>query len=373
MSQYPAHPTRRTASLHQRTACLLALALPLALAPAGLVRANEPAPAPAAKSGAAAAPASPSSGQSIGKDIAAQLREAMESGQLQKKQLTLKVSADEPTKAPAAKAAAMPAPAQPASNLKASRQYIRAKAAALAAKPDATESHQDNGHEVHWGYEGDAGPQAWSKLKPEFGTCASGRRQSPIHIEESATLQGPAEVLQFSYKPSNATVVNNGHTIQVDMSGDNTLTVRGSTFKLLQFHFHNPSEERVNFKTYAMVVHLVHKNDAGPLAVVAVLLDPGVTNTLINKVWTYMPLEVGDRVSMPADFIDLNELLPEDRRYYQFMGSLTTPPCSEDVLWMVLKQPRPVSQDQLKLFARIFPHNARPIQAVNGRVVRSAQ
>ncbi|OYX87181.1 MAG: hypothetical protein B7Y75_02480, partial [Azorhizobium sp. 35-67-5] len=137
-------------------------------------------------------------------------------------------------------------------------------------------------------------------------------------------------MLQFSYKPSNATVVNNGHTIQVDMSGDNTLTVRGSTFKLLQFHFHNPSEERVNFKTYAMVVHLVHKNDAGQLAVVAVLLDPGVTNTLINKVWTYMPLEVGDRVSMPADFIDLNELLPEDRRYYQFMGSLTTPPCSED-------------------------------------------
>jgi carbonic anhydrase len=275
--------------------------------------------------------------------------------------------------APTGASTAHPQPLAPVKPL-ASRQYIRDKASAMAAHPakPAAQGHDDK-HELHWSYEGEAGPQAWGKLKPEFSTCASGKRQSPVHIEDSGTLQGPAEPLQFNYKPSSATVVNNGHTIQVDMSGDNSITVRGATYQLLQFHFHNPSEERVNFKSFAMVAHLVHKNAEGQLAVVAVLLDPGVTNALINKVWTYMPLEVGDRVRTPADLIDLNELLPQDRRYYQFMGSLTTPPCSEGVLWMVLKEPRPVSREQLKLFSQLFPHNARPVQPLNGRVVRDAQ
>jgi carbonic anhydrase len=227
--------------------------------------------------------------------------------------------------------------------------------------------------EVHWSYEGENGPQAWGKLKPDFNVCAIGKRQSPINIEASGTLQGPAEPLQFNYQLSNGTVVNNGHTIQVDVLGDNSITVRGSTYKLLQFHFHNPSEERVNYRGFAMVAHLVHKNAEGQLAVVAVLLDPGVANALINKVWTYMPLDTGDRVRMPTGLIDMNELLPKDQRYYQFMGSLTTPPCTEGVLWLVLKQPTTVSREQIKLFSQLFPNNARPVQPVNGRAVRDAQ
>jgi len=167
--------------------------------------------------------------------------------------------------------------------------------------------------------------------------------------------------------------VNNGHTIQVDMQGDNSITVRGTNYRLLQFHFHNPSEERVNYRGFAMVVHLVHRSAEGQLAVVAVLLDPGAMNPTINKVWTYMPIDSGDRVRMPPDLLDLNELLPKDQRYYQFMGSLTTPPCSENVLWMVLKTPVPVSRDQLRLFAQLFPNNARPVQPVNGRPIRNAQ
>ena len=167
--------------------------------------------------------------------------------------------------------------------------------------------------------------------------------------------------------------MNNGHTIQVDVVGDNSITVRGSEFKLLQFHFHHPSEERVNFQSFAMVAHLVHRNAEGQLAVVAVLLEPGAANPMINKVWTYMPLDAGDRVRMPTGIVDMAELLPKDQRYYQFMGSLTTPPCSEGVLWMVLKQPVTVSREQLRMFAQLFPNNARPVQAVNGRAVRDAQ
>ena len=147
--------------------------------------------------------------------------------------------------------------------------------------------------------------------------------------------------MQFEYRASNATVVNNGHTIQVDVQGENNITVRGSTYRLLQFHFHSPSEEQINFKRYPMVAHLVHKNAEGQLAVVAVLLEAGVANALIDKVWTYMPLEASDRVRMPQDLLNLNELLPADQRYYQFMGSLTTPPCSELSLIHISEPTRP--------------------------------
>ena len=250
------------------------------------------------------------------------------------------------------------------------RKPSAAKAAAAKAA-QAAGGH--GGGDVHWSYSGEAGPEAWGKLKPEFNLCAIGKRQSPINIEDSTSLQGPAEPVQFEYRASNATVVNNGHTIQVDVQGENTITVRGSTYRLLQFHFHSPSEEQINFKRYPMVAHLVHKNSEGQLAVVAVLLEAGVANALIDKVWTYMPLESSDRVRMPQDLLNLNELLPADQRYYQFMGSLTTPPCSENVLWMVMKQPVSVSRSQIKLFTQIYPNNARPVQPLNGRTVRDAQ
>ncbi len=177
----------------------------------------------------------------------------------------------------------------------------------------------------------------------------------------------------FIYPPASASVVNNGHTIQVDVVGDNRIMVRGSEFKLLQFHFHHPSEERIDSQSFSMVAHLLHRNAEGQLAMVAVLLEPGAANPLIDKVWTYMPLDVADRVRMPAGALELAQLLPKDQRYYQFMGSLTAPPCSEGVLWLVLKQPVTISREQLRLFAQLFPNNARPVQQVNGRPVRNAQ
>lgn len=270
--------------------------------------------------------------------------------------------------APAAKKAPAHAPA--VVNPRASRDYIKAKAAALTGHEAGTDAH---GGEVHWSYEGETGPQAWGKLKPEFNVCAIGKRQSPINIEDSGTLHGPAEPLMFNYTPSNGIVVNNGHTIQVDVQGENTLRVRGTVYKLVQFHFHAPSEEQINYRNAAMVAHLVHKSNDGQLAVVAVLLDPGAANALINKVWTYMPLDTNDRVRLPLDILDVNELLPKDQRYFQFMGSLTTPPCTEGVLWMVLKQSTQISKDQIRLFQQLYPNNARPVQPVNGRPVRNAQ
>lgn len=249
----------------------------------------------------------------------------------------------------------------------------RRKAAIAQALAGASKTDNTHCSDVHWAYAGENGPEAWGKLKPDFNLCAIGKRQSPINIEEGSTLQGPAEPVRFDYTPSNGTVVNNGHTIQVDVQGENAITVRGSTYRLVQFHFHTPSEELVDFKRFAMVAHLVHKNTEGQLAVVAVLLDEGASSPFIDKVWTYMPLDVGDRVRMPLGLLNLNELLPGDQRYYQFMGSLTTPPCSENVLWMVMKQPVTISRGQFKLFTQLYPNNARPVQPLNGRPVRNAQ
>lgn len=241
------------------------------------------------------------------------------------------------------------------------------------SKGGAKGKKEAQGHEVHWAYEGDNGPQAWGSLKPEFNACAIGKRQSPINIEDGNALSGPAEPVQFEYAASNGTVLNNGHTIQVNVNGENSITVRGSTYKLLQFHFHTPSEEQINGRRYPMVAHLVHKNEAGQLAVVAVLLELGSPSTLVDKVWTYMPLDTGDKVNMPENLLDMKELLPSDQRYYQFMGSLTTPPCTEGVLWIVLKQAMKISKTQHKLFTQLYPNNARPVQPLNGRPVRDAQ
>lgn len=252
---------------------------------------------------------------------------------------------------------------------KATKPTARTAAKKPSKPADSAKAHDET---AHWSYAGESGPQAWGNLKPDFNTCATGKRQSPINIEDSNTLQGPAEPVQFAYTPSNGTVVNNGHTIQVDVQGENTITVRNSTYRLLQLHFHTPSEEQINSKSFPMVAHLVHKNAEGQLAVVAVLLDEGAASPFIDKVWTYMPLDANDSVRMPSDLLNASELLPTDQRYYQFMGSLTTPPCSEGVLWMVLKQPVTISKEQYRLFTQLYPNNARPVQPVNARPVREA-
>lgn len=224
--------------------------------------------------------------------------------------------------------------------------------------------------EPHWAYSGAHGPAHWGRLKPAYGACASGQRQSPIQIDTRQTLQGPAEPLQLAYGSSGGSVVHTGHTIQVDVAGPHTLTVRGSSFHLQQLRFHHPAEIRIDDKTHAMALHLLHRNEQGQMAMLVVPLEAGDAHPEIDKIWTHMPLEVKDRVPLPNGLMNLRALLPTDPRYFQFMGSLSEPPCTEGVLWLVLKQPVTISPEQLRLFAQLFPMNARPLQAANGRVVR---
>jgi carbonic anhydrase len=225
-------------------------------------------------------------------------------------------------------------------------------------------------HATHWDYAGAGGPEQWGKLKPEFASCASGKRQSPIDIREGIRVQ--LDPVQFEYQPSTFRVLDNGHTIQVNVAPGNSIEVMGRRYELVQFHFHRPSEERIDGRQFDMVAHLVHKDLDGRLAVVAVLLERGSVHPLVQSVWNNLPLEKGDEVPARGT-LDLNRLLPQQREYFTYMGSLTTPPCSEGVLWMVMKQPVPISPEQISIFARLYPMNARPIQSAAGRLIKESE
>ncbi len=221
----------------------------------------------------------------------------------------------------------------------------------------------------HWSYEGEGGPEHWAHLKPEYAQCGNGKRQSPIDIRDGISVQ--MDPVQFDYRPSAFRVIDNGHTVQVNVAPGNTIEVMGRRYELQQFHFHRPSEERINGRQYDMVAHLVHKDVEGKFAVVAVLLDRGSPQPVVQQVWNNLPLEKHEELAARHP-IDLNGLLPAERGYYTYMGSLTTPPCSEGVLWMVMKSPVSIASEQIGIFSRLYPMNARPVQAAAGRMIKGS-
>ena len=245
---------------------------------------------------------------------------------------------------------------------------LAAKVARLRADKAAA-GHMANPQAAHWSYGGAGGPEQWGLMKPEFSACGSGTRQSPIDIRSGVKVD--LEPIQFDYRPSGFRVVDNGHTIQVNLGGGNSIEVQGRRYDLIQFHFHRPSEERIDGRQFDMVAHLVHKDPEGRLAVVAVMLDRGSMHPLVQTVWNNLPLEKGDEVAAKTA-LDMSHLLPADRRYFTYMGSLTTPPCSEGVLWLVMQQPVPIATDQINVFSRLYPMNARPIQSASGRLIKQS-
>ncbi|MBL1274800.1 MAG: carbonic anhydrase family protein [Ectothiorhodospiraceae bacterium] len=222
-------------------------------------------------------------------------------------------------------------------------------------------------HGTDWGYEGHSGPEHWSNLSKEFGTCDKGTRQSPINI--TGGYSSGLKPISFDYKSAKLDIVNNGHTIQVNRPEGSSITVDGERFELLQFHFHTPSENIVAGKPYDMEMHLVHKSEKGQLAVVGVFMKMGKENAVISEAWKHMPIKAGDTDTIASVSINAADLLPEGKAYARFNGSLTTPPCSEGVRWMVMKQPIELSSSQVKQFAKVVGENARPVQPLNSRFV----
>jgi carbonic anhydrase len=203
-------------------------------------------------------------------------------------------------------------------------------------------------------------------MEPDFAECKQGKAQSPIDIRHA--VKGHLPALDLHYKASAAEIVNNGHTIQVNLSDAGALTIDGVPYQLVQFHFHTPSEEEINGHHYPMVAHLVHKSADGKLAVIAVLFKEGKENTALAYIFTHLP-PTHDQAQPIAAPIDAATLLPAEQGYYSFTGSLTTPPCSEGVQWRVLKEPVELSKKQIGEFKRLYPMNARPVQPVNHRKI----
>ena len=226
--------------------------------------------------------------------------------------------------------------------------------------------HEEGKH-AHWSYAGPTGATKWGDMQADFATCKLGKKQSPIDIK--GARKGDLPAIGFNYSQSNAEVVNNGHTIQVNLTSGGDVKVASGGYKLLQFHFHTPSEEKVNGKAYPLVAHLVHKSDAGKLAVVAVLFKEGQRNGVLEKVFAAMPAQEDGKADL-AGGMNVSNLLPTKRAYWAFEGSLTTPPCSEEVQWHVLKEPVQISKEQIAAFKKLYPMNARPVQPLNGRTLQ---
>lgn len=221
--------------------------------------------------------------------------------------------------------------------------------------------------EPHWSYEGKAGPEHWSELTQDFHLCHDGKSQSPINIKDP--IDGHLQALNLEYRTSAEKVINNGHTIQVTVKEEDNFILDGEKFTLRQYHFHTPSENQINGHTFPLEVHFVHSKEDGDLAVVAVMFEVGKENPALDPLIAAMPKEQNQQVNIDSD-VDLRALFPEDLHYYRFSGSLTTPPCSEGLRWLVLKQPVTLSQAQLDVFKQALKtSNNRPLQYLNGRMI----
>ncbi len=242
-------------------------------------------------------------------------------------------------------------------------------AAASAALVLAGVAHAGDGHgHASWSYGGATGPDNWAALKSEYSAC-KGSQQSPIDIVPEKALESDLGKIKFNWSSSALQIKNNGHTIQANYDDGSSIEVNGKKFDLLQFHFHAPSEHALNGKLYDMEAHFVHKADNGELAVVGVFFEEGKENPALKPIFDNMPHSIGTK-DVSNITINAKKLLPSNtKEYFHYMGSLTTPPCSEVVNWYVLAKPIEASKDQIEAFAHLIHENNRPVQPLNRRFV----
>ena len=223
-------------------------------------------------------------------------------------------------------------------------------------------------HGTQWSYDGDTGPERWGRLRPEWALCSDGKRQSPIDLRDGIAVE--LEPLRFDYRATRFRITDTGQTLKVDVGEGMGVEVRGQRYELEHLQFYRPSVERVGGQASAMAVHLHHRAADGKLAIVAVLLERGdAPHLLVQTLWNSLPLERGGHYMPATATIDPATLLPADPGHYLYLGSLVTPPCTEGVTWAVMKSPLMLSDEQLAIFARLYPRNGRPIQPRNGRIV----
>lgn len=242
--------------------------------------------------------------------------------------------------------------------------YCLSAARAFAAEPSHSATPNAAHTAPHWSYDGDTGPEHWGELQPDFKVCQLGLEQTPIDLANG--MKGETGPIALDYRPLPLRIVNNGHTIQVNADAGCSCAIGGTRYELLQFHFHHPSEHLLAGKPFDLECHFVHQSSAGALAVVGVLVRPGAKNAALQAVFDAMPPTDGPE-KRTSGSVDPAALLPKAGGYFRYMGSLTTPPCSEGLTWTVFKEPIEASPDQIRQFASLFPSNARPVHKLNRR------
>ncbi|HCR71044.1 MAG TPA: hypothetical protein DIW23_06340 [Anaerolineae bacterium] len=230
----------------------------------------------------------------------------------------------------------------------------------MACAPQQTESTPP-----HWTYEGEEGPEHWGELDASYAVCGTGTHQSPIDI--SATSEQDLASIVFHYESSKVNIFNNGHTVQVNYDAGSYIELDSVRYDVLQFHYHAPSEHTIDGKEFPAELHIVHKNEDGALAVVGILLEEGRENSALNPFINNLPSEKSD-VEDAGVTINANDLLPSIQTTFRYSGSLTTPPCSEGVSWLLMTIPVELSSEQLSTLESIFEEgNNRPVQPLNNR------
>ena len=240
-----------------------------------------------------------------------------------------------------------------------------------ATVTEAKEQEEQELQSAYWSYTGEEGPESWGHLDESYAACVNGSEQSPINIEASQVkADGGMEDVDTQYEPTTFSVMNNGHTIQANTVSENNKMILGEAeYRLVQFHFHTPSEHQFNGQPYAMELHLVHQNENSQLAVLGLMIQEGKKNENLQAVWDMLPKEKTEQDLPIGEPINLEALLPEADSFFHYDGSLTTPPCTEDVKWVVFEQPIEMSKEQIEAFQQIFPANHRPVQPLNEREI----
>lgn len=231
---------------------------------------------------------------------------------------------------------------------------------------------------VHWSYDGEDGPTKWSTLSPAYALCGNGMGQSPINIVKSASKAGiswkmdyKTTSLKIAHNEHMEDIIDNGHTIQVTVDEGSRFSFGDVTYSLKQFHYHTPSEHTIDGEHSPMEMHMVHQSEDGRLAVVGVMFKEGnVPNANLEKIIANLPNAKGENKHLTDVSLELNTHIPNDNYAYHYAGSLTTPPCSEGVQWLVLRDPIYLTANQIAAFSsRIGPNN-RPTQTLNNRTVQ---
>lgn len=235
--------------------------------------------------------------------------------------------------------------------------------AALAQQPAPTGAP--------WTYYGRKGPSSWGKLDPAYSACSKGKEQSPIDIR-GAKRNAALQPIEFHYISGPVTMVNTGITVRVDVAPGGYIVFNGVRYDLVEFHFHHPAEDLVDGKLSDIQIDLVHKSADGKKAIIGVRLNEGRVNGSLAALWPSLPNKAGAQATI-QDYFNPLGLLPLDRSYWSYIGSITVPPCTEEVQWLAMQNPTELAQDQLETFARLYPDNARPIQSTHGRKIESSK